>query len=220
MKKYIFIILPLLFFNQEAISITVHYSGSKDHTIVTLKENINSTQIYVSNNKKNNFLIYKSNYLYQDGDTVGVLENIPDLIDVGFSCGKKSEDLDFCNRFFNRRTSQMSAIISNMLDNNPKQNIVAYYDQNKYLIVLTSLFEKCKQPMTFPIKLYPDTNFGIKTKFLDNGNLQLDYVDLNNKLVLKQIPIDYKKLYQRCKLKESVTPLVMLQNDSSRLPNI
>ncbi len=207
MKKCIFIssFLTLLFVNQKAIPITIHYSGPADHKIITLKENINSTKIYVSNNKKKNFLIYESNYLYQDEDTVGVLENIPDLIDVGFSCGKKSEDLDFCNRFFNRRTNQMSPIFSNIIDNYAKEKVVAYQIKSKDLIVVTPMFQKCSNPITYKIKIYPDSDFGEKTKFLQNGDLQLDYVDLNNKLVLKKIPIDYKKLYQRCGVKESVT---------------
>ncbi len=202
MKKHVLINLPiLLFIIHQANAISVDFSGPFDKNVIHLKNHSNSTQIFISNYKQQQFLVYQSNYRYQDRDSVSTLADTPDLIDIGFSCGKNTEDFNFCTRFFNRRTNQMSSIFTETIDHNAKQNVVAYQVLSKNLVVVTPIFEKCSNPFTYKIKIYPDTDFGEKTKFLQKGDLQLDYVDLNNKLVLKKIPIDYKKLYQRCGVK-------------------
>ena len=106
-----------------------------------------------------------------------------------------------CSRFFNRRTNQLSDMYEDLLGYNPKQNVVANDVYSKNLVMLTPLFEKCKHPFTYKIKIYSDTDFGIKTQFLDNGDLQLDYTDSKDKLILKVLPINYQQLYKNCGFK-------------------
>ncbi len=195
--------LILLFISSQALA--VEFEGSNYYKILKLKNKQDSTEIYIPDYKNKYFQLYKSNYIYQQNDSIAIGPISSDVISVGFPCGNQEKDLDYCFRYFNRRTSQMSTIFHDAIDANTKQNVVAYQVLSKDLIVVTPMFQNCSNPLTYKIKIYPDTDFGVKTKFLQNGDLQLDYVDLNNKLVLKKIPIDYKKLYQRCGVKESVT---------------
>src|ERR1700730_3367693 len=106
MKKIIFINCSLIsFMIGQALAVEVQYSGPFDHNILEIKNQTNSTEIYISNYKKQKFLVYKSSFRYEDRDSVGTLADTPDLIAIGFSCGRKASDLDFCMRFFNRRTN-------------------------------------------------------------------------------------------------------------------
>ncbi len=196
MKKVVFLaVFTFLFFFKQTFAI--HFSGSNDYKILEIKNQTDASAIYIPNYKNQKFLLYKSHFVYQDSDAIGVMNETSDILLIVFACGQKDELL-YCGRFFNRRTNQMSAIIPNMLDSNFKQNIVAYYNQIESSVVLTPFFEKCKQPLTYKIKIYPDTDFGTETKFLDNGNLQLDYVNSKNKDVIDVIPINYQQLYKDC----------------------
>ncbi|MBS0350212.1 MAG: hypothetical protein JSR33_03325 [Proteobacteria bacterium] len=182
----------------------IKFYGSNDYKILKIINKEKSTEIYIPNYKQKYYLLYKSNYPYQYRDSISTDNIDSDIIVVGFFCGKNTLDLNFCMRFFNRSTSQMSMIVPHIIDSNDQKKIVAYQVKNKDLIVVTPIFQKCQNPLTYKIKIYPDTDFGVKSKFLKNGDLQLEYVDLNNHSVLKKIPINYKNLYKSCGLKQSL----------------
>ncbi len=200
MKKisYLCIFVLSLFFVTLDQALAFRFARDGDYHFITVIEKKDSTEIYIKNYHDNKFLLYKSDFPFSEDSVIGVEhENNFDIISVDFDCDKKDSDM-LCTRFFNRRTSQLSDIYQNLLDYNPKQNIVAHYIKSENLVVLTPLFEKCDHPLTYKINLYPDTDFGVKTKFLDNGNLQLDYVNSKNKDVIDVIPINYQQLYKDC----------------------
>ncbi|MBS0351253.1 MAG: hypothetical protein JSR33_08730 [Proteobacteria bacterium] len=75
---------------------------------------------------------------------------------------------------------------------------MAFYEKNKNRIVISRAFKACHEPLTYSIKLGEDSDFGIKTKFLSTGDLQLDYEAPNGKDILRTIHLNYDKLFGNC----------------------
>lgn len=205
MKKIkLFGVLTLIILYKIQLAMAIQFDGADIHKFLDIYNKKNSTEIYIRNYQNKKFLLYKSNFVYPENAVIGLdHEKDQNLLSIIFPCGK-NKYLTFCNRFFNYRTSQMSAVIPDILGYNPEKNVVAYHIQSKDLVVLTPLFEKCDHPLTYKIKIYPDTDFGVKTEFLNNGDLQLDYVNLKNDVIVKAIPINYQQLYKNCGLKINI----------------
>ncbi|MBS0351432.1 MAG: hypothetical protein JSR33_09675, partial [Proteobacteria bacterium] len=186
MKKILILphlLLMFIFFTSQALAYQFLRQGNYDY--LQIKNSKNSTEIYIKNYTGKSFLIYKSNFIFPENAVISAMkEKNEDIIWLDFDCSK-TNSLVSCSRFFNRRTNQMSEIYKDLLSYNQKENVIANYLKHNNLVILTPLFKKCTHPLIYKINLYPNTDFGVKTQFLNNGNLQLDYVDSNNNPVLK-----------------------------------
>lgn len=185
------------------LALAVQLSGS-DYKLLNIKNKPNSTEIYIRNNQNQEILLYKSNFVYSENAVIGAdREANPDVVSVMFDCDQKYP-LFFCTRFVNLRNNQLSDIYPSLLDYNVKKNIVAYYIPSENRLVFTPLFEECKYPLTYKIKIRPDSIFGSGTQFLPNGSLEIDYAEpIHGNDATKIIPIDYQQLYKNCGLKTS-----------------
>lgn len=165
-----------------------------DYKLLSIINSQDAGYIYAENNQHQKILIYKSPHPYHPQSVFSSAQlDDTDILEVGFECYKP-----VCTRYFNRRTNQLSKIYTNLIDYNPKNDVIAYYFPNKNLIMISRAFKTCKKPLTYPIKLEADSDFGIKTKFLSTGDLQLDYEEPDGKDVLKTIHINEGNLLSHC----------------------
>lgn len=165
-----------------------------DYKLLHITNDHHAGYLYTENYQHQKILIYKSNSPYPPDSTFSSVQlDDTGILEIMFDCGK-----DYCVRYLNRRTNELSQIYIDLLDYNPKKDVIAYYIQNQNLIVISRAFKTCKKPLTYPIVLEEDSDFGIKTKFLPNGTLQLDYENPKSEIIIKIIHPDYRKLFRNC----------------------
>ncbi len=157
----------------------------------------NSGYIYSDNYRHQKILIYKASFPYPPNSVFGSDQiDMTDILSIDFQCNQESNM--GCTRFFNRQTDKLSDIYTYILDYNAKKDIVAYYIKDKDLVVISRAFKTCKKPLTYPVRLEENSDFGVKTKFLSTGDLQLDYETPDGKDAFKKIHPDYGKLLSHC----------------------
>jgi hypothetical protein len=173
-------------------------SGSQ-YKWITVTNNQGSGEVYIENYRHTKTLLYKADFPYSKLSVFSVDEmEKKDILMIDFECGKK-EKKTICTRFFDRHTNQMSAIYPNILGFNSKKNVVAYYVDDKNLVVIAPVFDTCKKLLTYYLKIFPDSIFGVKTQFFKNGDLQLDYAEAKKgEDAFKTIHVDYRRLFDNC----------------------
>ncbi len=197
MNKILWGILLFFFISARAAVIDSMLVSGSDPKLLHISNDHHSGNLYAENYQHQKILIYKfsSPYPIESSFSSEQLDDT-DILEIMFACIKNSNDT--CTRYLNRRTNQLSQIYTYLLDYNPKKDIIAYYLRDKSLIIISRAFKICNQPLNYPIKLEKDSDFGIKTKFLSTGDLQLDYEAPDGKDILKIIHINYEKLLSRC----------------------
>ncbi|MBS0351637.1 MAG: hypothetical protein JSR33_10735 [Proteobacteria bacterium] len=189
----------LLFFltsAQAAIVDSMLVNGS-DPKLLHISNVHHSGYLYAENYQHQKILIYKlsSPYPTESSFSSEQLDDT-DILEIMFPCIKNSNNT--CTRYLNRRTNKLSQIYVYLLDYNPKKDIIAYYFKDKNLVVISRAFKTCNKPLNYLIKLEENSDFGIKTKFLSTGDLQLDYEASDGKDILKIIRPNYEKLFSIC----------------------
>lgn len=101
-----------------------------------------------------------ANYYYSPRSMHSKQPGFPDILDIMFECNK-----DICTRYLNRRTNQLSDIYWDILDYNGKKDVIAYYRKDQDLVIISRAFKTCKKPLTYYLKLFPNSSFGIKLNF-------------------------------------------------------
>ncbi|MBS0351672.1 MAG: hypothetical protein JSR33_10910 [Proteobacteria bacterium] len=197
MKKLLFLILLFIFTHGNAIELQSPLISGNEKPLLHIINQDQSAYIYVENDRHQKILLYKSNYPYPSHSVFSIDQlKGTDILFINFECERKYTG---CNRFFNWHTNKMSIVYSNMLDFNPKQKVVAYYIDKKNTVVIAPIFDACKKPLTYYLRIFPDSSFGIKTQFLKNGDLQLDYAEAQKgEDVLKIIQVNYQQLFDHC----------------------
>jgi hypothetical protein len=75
-----------------------------------------------------------------------------------------------------------------------------FYDKQQGMVIIKPLFKPCKKPLSYSLKIYLDSIIGIKTDFLPNGELQIDYARFSDgRSALNILHINYPKLFADCK---------------------
>ncbi|MBS0351963.1 MAG: hypothetical protein JSR33_12440, partial [Proteobacteria bacterium] len=191
MKFFLSSVLLLIFISAHAADEGSFDVGGVDAKLLHICNCQNSGHIYAENYQHQQKLIYKSNHPFPPGSSfMSDQDKDSDILSVVFECDAETGDRS-CIRFFNRRNNQLSIVYPYILDYDSKRDIVAFYEKDKNKVVLSRAFNPCSTPLTYPIILEEDSDFGIKTKFLSTGNLQLDYETPRGKDVLKIIPVNY-----------------------------
>jgi len=195
MKKILLGIFLFVYISANAGEMDVWGSDSQLLHIVNDK---NSGYLYAENYQHQKVLVYKSSHPFPlDSSFAAEQTHGTDVLYIVFACEAETGDRS-CARFFNRRTNKLSPIYGDILDSDDKKDIVAFYVKDKSMVVVSRAFKTCKKPLTYPVVLDKDSDFGIKTKFLSNGTLQLDYENPKGEIILKIIQPDYKKLFRNC----------------------
>lgn len=194
MKKIFFGIFLFLYISAHAATTDSMFIIGADYKLLHISNDHNAGYLYAENYQHQKILIYQSNSPYPSNSSfiANQIEGT-DILGIFFSCNKKS-----CTRLLNRRTNKLSAIYSDILDYNAKNDVVAYYLQDKNIVMISRAFKTCNKPLTYLVKIDRDSYFGIKTKFLSSGGLQLDYEDTSGEDVIKIIHPNYKKLFSDC----------------------
>ncbi|MBS0351682.1 MAG: hypothetical protein JSR33_10960 [Proteobacteria bacterium] len=198
MKLFLSSILLLIFISANAAGEGSFDVSGVDYKLLHICNCQNSGYIYAENYQHQQKLIYKSHHPFPpDSPFMSDQDNGTDILTVVFECDAETGNSS-CTRFFNRRNNQLSIVYPYILDYDAKRDIVAFYEKDKNRVVLSRAFHTCNKPLTYLIILEEDSDFGIKTKFLSTGNLQLDYETPSGKDVLKIIPVNYRKLLSHC----------------------
>ncbi|MBS0351666.1 MAG: hypothetical protein JSR33_10880 [Proteobacteria bacterium] len=185
-----------LFFNTSIYAAVVDsmFVMGADYKLLHISNHHCSGYLYAENYQHQKILIYKSDSPYPPDSTFSSNQiDGTDILDIGFNCHK-----DTCNRYLNRRTNQLSEIYSSILDYDAKKDVVAFYQKDENKVIISRAFKVCSKPLTYFVKLEEDSDFGIKTKFLSNGGLQLDYEVPDGKDIIKIIHLNYGKLLSDC----------------------
>lgn len=165
-----------------------------DYKLLSIVNTQNTGYLYAENDQYQKILIYKSSHSYRPQSVFSSAQlDSTDILEVGFECYQP-----VCTRYFNRRTNQLSEIYTDIIDYDPKKDIVAYYLQDKNLVIISRAFKACSKPLTYPLAIQKDSEFGIKTKLMPSGGLQLDYTTPSGKDVIKIIHPNYIKLFKDC----------------------
>jgi hypothetical protein len=198
MKLFLSSILLLIFISANATGEGSFDVSGIDSKLLHICNSQNSGYIYAENYRHQKILVYISHHPFPLNDSF-MSDQIhdSDILSIVFECEAETGNAS-CTRFFNRRTNQLSIVYPYILDYDAKRDIVAFYEKYKNKVVLSRAFNTCHKPLTYPIRLEEDSDFGVKTKFLSTGDLQLDYETPNGKDVLKTIPINYGKLLGHC----------------------
>ncbi|MBS0350386.1 MAG: hypothetical protein JSR33_04210 [Proteobacteria bacterium] len=194
MRTIIFLLNLLILTSAHAAIVNSMLINGADYKLLHIVSKNNTGYVYAENNQHQKILIYKSPHPYSPHSVFSInqLENT-EILDIIFEC-----DTSFCSRFLNRQTNQLSDIYYYALDYDAKKDVIAYYLKDKNMLVISRVFKTCKKPLTYLTKLEEDSEFGIKTKFLPSGELQLDYTTPDGKDVIKIIHPNYKKLLSGC----------------------
>lgn len=200
MRIFIYLAILFVFTSAQASQAVFPDVSGSQYKWITVMNNHGMGEVYIENDKYIKTLLYKASFPYSNLSIFSADETEnKDILMVDFECGTK-EKKTICTRLFNRRTNQMSTIYADLLGINPKKNVVAYYLNNKNLIIIAPAFDTCQNPFTYYLKLFPNSIFGTKTQFLKNGDLRLDYAEAKTgEDTLKIISINYQQLFNHCK---------------------
>ncbi|MBS0351472.1 MAG: hypothetical protein JSR33_09875 [Proteobacteria bacterium] len=197
MKNYLFMLLIFLISSANAVKVNSMYVNGGSYKILHIINRNNSGYIYADNYRHQKILIYKASFPYLPNSVFGSDQiDMTDILSIDFQCKKESNM--GCTRFFNRRNDKLSDIYTYILDYDAVKDIVAYFIKEEGLVVISRAFKICKKPLTFHVNLEENSDFGLKTKFLLKGGLQLDYETPDGKDILKIIHPDYEKLLGNC----------------------
>jgi hypothetical protein len=198
MKLFLSSILLLIFISANAADESAFDVSGVDPKLLHICNCQNSGYIYAENYQHQKILVYKSHHPFPLNDSF-MSDQIhdSDILSIVFECEAETGNAS-CTRFFNRRTNQLSIVYPYILDYDAKRDIVAFYEKDKNKVILSRAFNACNKPLTYPIILEEDSDFGVKTKFLSAGDLQLDYETSDGKDIIKRIHFDYGKLLSRC----------------------
>lgn len=198
MRIFLPLVLLFIFISANAAMVDAMYVGGADYKLLHIANDRNSGYLYAENYKHQKILIYKSNHSYPTNSSF-MSEQIDntDILSIVFECAAETGNRS-CNLFFNRRTNKLSAIYPYILDYDGKKDVVAFYVKDKNTVVISRAFKACKNPLNYLIRIEHDSDFGIKTKFLPSGDLQLDYTAQSGRNIIKIIHPDYKKLFNDC----------------------
>lgn len=197
MKPLFLVIFLFIYISADAAVVDSMSIMSSDYKLLHISNDHNAGYLYAENYQHQKILIYKSTSAYPPETTFSSEQlDDTDILEIMFNCNKNSYTT--CTRYLNRRTSELSPIYTDMIDYNPKNDIIAYYLQDKNLVMISRAFTTCKKPLTYPLKIQQDSEFGVKTQFLPSGDLQLDYTAPHWKDDIKIIHPNYKKLFNDC----------------------
>ncbi|MBS0351811.1 MAG: hypothetical protein JSR33_11640 [Proteobacteria bacterium] len=195
MKQFLLWIFLFIFTSANAAEVDSMFVGGAAYKLLHISNDRNSGYLYAENYQHRKILVYKPHSPYPPDSTFGLNQlDGTDILDIMFQCNK-----DICTRYLNRRTNELSRIYTNILDYDGQKDVIAYYMKDKSLIVINRVFKTCKKPSIYYLKLFPNSDFGIKTQFLKNGDLRLDYAEAKKgNDAIKIIHINYSELLRDC----------------------
>jgi hypothetical protein len=193
MKIICFLFLSFISF-QNVFAVEIYGVPSDTLKAVTTDDNY---MIYAKNYSNEWKLLYSSNFIFNEDSSISATQ-LNDLLGVFFNCEENS--IELCSIVFNRKTNQTTAIYNDLQDFNSTKQVGFFYDKQENLITIKPLFVPCKKPLTYKLKIYPDSILGQYTTFRKNGDLRVDYAEPKNGDDATIIyHIDYPKLFADCK---------------------
>ena len=194
----IFLLLLFLFISNISLSMKIEIHGSAAKYI-QFDSTEQSFTIYAQDQKGQKILIYKSDYVIpisEDYIIIGANKK-NEVLMIYFNCGTHYQT---CFRVLSLENNYLTPIYKNLKLINYDQKVGFFYDKEKSLVSIKPLFEACKKPLTFILKIYPDSIFAGETDFHEDGDLQIDYAEpLKGDDATQIYHIDYKKLYANCR---------------------
>jgi hypothetical protein len=173
------------------------YEIDSPKDLMRIKNKDNQSKVYAKLFNGKEILVYKTKPIFPM-DYSFLAYDYGDLLPIDLKCYPHTSFYD-CKIMVDRRTGE-HAFFNNMQAFNYRQKKIGFfYDKKNSLVIIKPLFKPCTKPLMYKLRLYSNSEFGVKTDFLPNGNLQIDYARASDgKSALKIIHINYPKLFTDC----------------------
>jgi hypothetical protein len=168
-----------------------------DYMHMQIKNAGNTSRIYVKLYNGKEALVYEFSPIFPADNFFGSGQD-GDLFSITMRCDPLTIS-DICLLVVDRRTGE-HGFYEKILTFNAKQKVGFFSEKAKNLVIIKPLFKPCARPLTYKLALANNSDFGVESDFLPNGDLKLFYTPFNSdQHATKIFHINYPKLFADCK---------------------